>query len=327
MKSNKVTNILKYVLSAALMAVLLYFAFRSVEWNNFADGVRSTDFTFVLMSMCCGFSAFVLRAVRWRLLMQPLDTDIRFSRVFDGVCIGNLANCVIPFAGEIARCGVVSTKKAGIDKTLGTIALERLWDLISIILIVILAFALKGGAVSGFLEENVFTPIAQNATRIWWIALLAVAAVIAAVWVTKRLRSRSKLLQKVYEVMKGLGQGFVSFVKMKNKVSFLILTVLIWTMYWLMCVCISHGFPAASGLAVSDTLFIMAVGNLASVIPVPGGFGAYHYIVALALSGIYGLSWDNGIVFATLSHESQAIVMIASGIICYVHRALAMQKK
>lgn len=327
MKSNKITNILKYALSATLMAALLYFAFRSVEWNNFVDGVQSTDFTFVLMSMCCGFSAFVLRALRWKLLMQPLDPDIRFSRVFDGVCIGNLANCALPFAGEIARCGVVSTKRAGIDKTLGTIALERLWDLISIILIVILAFALKGGAVSGFLEENVFTPIAQNAAKTWWIALLVIVALVVAIWAVIRLRSHSKLLQKAYDAIKGLGQGFISFAKMKKKGLFLILTLLIWTMYWLMCVCISHGFPAANGLAISDTLFIMAVGNLASVIPVPGGFGAYHYIVALALSGIYGLSWDNGIVFATLSHESQAIVMIVSGIICYVHRTLAMQKK
>lgn len=327
MKSKKFTNILKYALSAALMAVLLYFAFRSVEWSNFANGVRSTDFSFVILSMCCGFSAFVFRALRWRLLMQPLDSEIGFSRVFDGVCIGNLANCVIPFAGEIARCGVVSTKKAGVDKTLGTIALERLWDLISILLIIVLAFVIEGGAVSGFLRENVFTPIAQNAAKIWWIALLAVGAVAALVFAIARLRSRSKLIQKAYDAMKGLGQGFVSFVRMEKKGRFLLLTLLIWTMYWLMCVCITHGFPAASALTISDTLFVMAVGNLASVIPVPGGFGAYHYIVALALSGIYGLSWDNGIVFATLSHESQAIVMIVSGIICYVHRTLAMQKK
>ena len=320
-------KVLKYVLSAVLMVVLLYFAFRSVEWQNFIDGIRSTDFTFVALSMLCGLSAFVLRGSRWKLLMQPLDSEIGFSRTFDGVCIGNLANCALPFAGEIARCGVVSTKKSGFDKTLGTIALERLWDLVSIILIVALAFLLKGETVRNFLEVNVFKPMAEGAVRIWWLVLALLALLALAVWMVVKFRFRSRICKKLYDLAKGLGQGFISFIGMKKKGYFLVLTVLIWTMYWLMCVCISTGFPAASGLTIGDTLFIMAVGNLASVIPVPGGFGAYHYIIALALSGIYGLTWDNGIVFATLSHESQALVMIVSGLTCYLHRTLAMRKK
>lgn len=309
------------------MAVLLYFAFRSVEWENFLNGLRSTDFTFVLLSMLCGFSAFVLRSMRWKLLMKPLDPEIGFLRMFDGVCIGNLANCAIPFAGEIARCAAVSTKKAGFDKTLGTIALERVWDLLSIIIIVVLAFILKGSAVSDFLQENILAPITGNSIKILWIAIPLVAVALAAVWIVFRFKDNNSLFGKIYRTLVGLGQGFLSVLRMKHKGWFLILTVLIWTMYWLMCVNISTALPAAHPLTVSDTLFIMAVGNLASVIPVPGGFGAYHYIVALALSGLYGLSWDNGIVFATLSHESQALVMIVSGLVCYVHRSLSMRKK
>lgn len=324
---KKSTNTIKYLLSALLMAALLYFAFRNVDWGNFSKEISNTDFLFVLFSMFFGFSAFVLRALRWRLLMQPLDPEIGFIRIFRGVCIGNLANCALPFAGEVVRCGVVCTPKASWDKTLGTIALERLWDLISIILIVLLAFLLKGGMVSGFLEENILGPLAGRAVRIWWIALALVLVAAGVVSAAVRFRDRSRIFGGLYRFMDGLRQGFVSFMQMNVKGRFLLLTVLIWTSYWMMCVCISTGFPPSSGLDISDTLFIMAVGNLASVIPVPGGFGAYHYIVALALSGIYGLSWDNGIVFATLSHESQALVMIASGLVCYLRRALAMRKK
>ncbi len=320
-------KLLRIVLSVSLMALLLYFAFRKVEWQNFIDGIRSTDFTFVALSMCCGFAAFVFRGLRWKLLLQPLDPQIGFARTFDGVCIGNLANCALPFAGEFARCGVVSTKKAGFDKTFGTIALERLWDFISIVLIVVLAFLLKGDTVRNFLEDNVFRPMAEGAVRIWWLALALAALLALAVWIAVRFRDSNRVCGKLCGLASGLGQGFISVIRMKKKGAFLLLTVLIWTMYWLMCVSISTGFPAAGGLTIGDTLFIMAVGNLASVIPVPGGFGAYHYIIALALSGIYGLGWDNGIVFATLSHESQALVMIVSGIACYVHRALTMRKK
>ena len=323
---NKANKVLKYALPAALMVVLLYFAFRSVKWSDFTSGLQSTNFAFVLLSMLCGLMAFVFRAMRWKLLMRPLDPQIRFPRIFDGVCIGNLANCALPFAGEFARCAVVSTKKAGFDKTLGTIALERVWDLISIVIIVILAFVLKGETVGNFLRDNVIEPIASNS---WKAVVFAVPFLIlcaAVIWATFHYKENSRLFGKIYKALCGLGQGFISVLKMKGKGCFLILTVLIWTMYWLMCVSISTGFPAANSLSISDTLFIMAVGNLASVIPVPGGFGAYHYIVALALSGLYGLSWDNGIVFATLSHESQALVMIGTGLICYCHRSLSMRK-
>lgn len=325
--TKKITNIIKYSLSALLMVVLLFFAFRSVDWKNFADGVRSTDFVFVLLSMLCGLTAFFLRSLRWRMLLRPLDPEIGFMRSFDGVNIGNLANCCLPFAGEFVRCGVVCTPKASYDKTLGTIALERLWDFISIIIIVVLALCVKGGVASDFLSQNLWGPMAQNFGRLWWIAVLALLVAAGLVLAVVKLRDRSRILGKIYSVVAGLAQGFVSFSKMGRKWLFLLLTLLIWLCYWLMCVSISHGFPAAGCLTVSDTLFVMAVGNLASVIPVPGGFGAYHYIIALALSSIYGLSWDNGIVFATLSHESQAIVMITFGLICYVHRTLTMRKK
>lgn len=325
--NNKAKKIIKYVLPAVLMLALLYFAFRSVEWKNFTDGLRSTDFSFVLLSMLCGLSAFVLRAMRWKLLMKPLDPDIGFLRIFDGVCIGNLANCAIPFAGEFARCAVVSTKKAGFDKTLGTIALERVWDLLSIVIIVILAFVLKGDVVGSFLRDNVLAPISDSSVKLLWIAIPSAVVVLTAIWITFHFKERNSIFGKIYQTFIGLGQGFVSVLKMKHKGWFLILTALIWTMYWLMCVSISTALPATNSLEISDTLFIMAVGNLASVIPVPGGFGAYHYLVALALSGLYGLNWDSGIVFATLSHESQALVMIGSGLICYVHRSLSMRKK
>ena len=55
-------------------------------------------------------------------------------------------------------------------------------------------------------------------------------------------------------------------------------------MYLLMCYSILKAVPALSGLGLEDALFFTAVGNIASVIPVPGGIGAYHYLVALSVS-------------------------------------------
>ncbi len=75
--------------------------------------------------------------------------------------------------------------------------------------------------------------------------------------------------------------------------------------------------PTLNGLSIFDALLLSVVGNLASVIPVPGGIGAYHYLIALCLSSIYGIEWSIGILFATLQHELHALILIVFGVISY----------
>ena len=109
-------------------------------------------------------------------------------------------------------------------------------------------------------------------------------------------------------------QGFASCFRMKDKGLFFLYTALIWAMYWLQMVFIKEALPAVSDLGIFDCLFLMLVGSFASCLPVPGGFGAYHYIISLAIFAIYGLPQATvGIVFATLAHESQALTMLLTG--------------
>lgn len=74
-----------------------------------------------------------------------------------------------------------------------------------------------------------------------------------------------------------------------------------------------------SGLTIIDALFLSLVGSLGWIVPVPGGFGAFHFIVSLALSTIYGIPFEMGIIFATLSHESQAVTMLLFGGGSYIY--------
>ena len=76
--------------------------------------------------------------------------------------------------------------------------------------------------------------------------------------------------------------------------------------------------PDLDGLGPVDALFLMIAGSFGWLVPVPGGFGAFHFIVSLALSTIYGVPFASGIIFATLSHESQAITMAVCGGISYL---------
>ena len=69
-----------------------------------------------------------------------------------------------------------------------------------------------------------------------------------------------------------------------------------------------------SHLTLIDGLFVMVVGSFGMIVPVQGGFGAFHLITAMGL-GIFGISNEDGLVFATIGHESQMLLYIALGTI------------
>ena len=152
------------------------------------------------------------------------------------------------------------------------------------------------------------------------LALLGFLGLI--IWLSWRKRGSDTFFGKVYSIFAGLWKGFGTCLKMDHKWLFIIYTILIWTMYWLMSIFIMHSIPALSDLNLTDALFLMMAGSLGWLVPVPGGFGAFHYIVALALSSIYMLPFSDGIVFATLSHEAQAITMLVFGVFSYIYESI-----
>lgn len=57
-------------------------------------------------------------------------------------------------------------------------------------------------------------------------------------------------------------------------------------------------------------LFILVIGGLGMSAPVQGGIGAFHFIVSRGLM-LYGISETEGIVYATIVHGYQTILVIA----------------
>ena len=120
--------------------------------------------------------------------------------------------------------------------------------------------------------------------------------------------------KKISNLSSGLIHGLKSGFTMKEKTPFLSYTLLIWILYWATCWCTILAFPASEHLNYLDALFLMVVGSFGWVVPVQGGIGAYHFIVSTALVSVYGISQTQSVVFAIISHESQALAMILFGL-------------
>lgn len=333
---EKCSKILKYAISLSIAAVLLYFSFRGVKWEDFISGLKNCRWGYMLISMAAGVFAFWLRGMRWRGLILPLDRNVSPLTAFNAINIGYIANFVFPRIGEFVRCGVISRRAASeamkkdgkteatYDKVLGTVVLERGWDMLSMLVFMVALLAFRWEKFGSFFIEKMWEPLSGRLdVSLWWILAAVAAVCIAAVWLIVALRDRNKVSAKIYSVCKGILQGLGSCLKMEHKWQFFFYTMLIWGMYWIMSIATMHSIPSLDGLNAVDALFLMLAGSLGWLVPVPGGFGSFHFIVSLALSTIYGIPFETGIIFATLSHESQAITMAVCGGASYAYEAIA----
>lgn len=326
--NKKISNILKYILSAAVAGILLYFSFKAVSWEDFIEGLKNCRWEYVVLGMVASVVAAWLRGVRWRQLLLPIDPSTKKITTFNAVNIGYIANFVFPRIGEFVRCGVITRrsattedgteKKASYDKVLGTVVLERGWDMLSMLILLVVLLCARWEKFGSFFVTEMWEPVsARISFSIWWLIAVLIAVMAAAGYVICWGRERNPFCRRLWGILTGLMKGFSSCLKMDRKWLFFAQTAAIWGMYWAMATATMWAIPDLDGLNVIDALFLSLAGSLGWLIPVPGGFGAFHFVVSLALQAIYGIPFELGIIFATLSHESQAITMALAGGLSY----------
>jgi uncharacterized protein (TIRG00374 family) len=130
------------LLSAALIGLFFY-----SERNNLGridDAFRDANYWLVAASLPVYFTGLWLRTIRWQYLLRPVKR-VSTLRLYPVVIIGLMANNLIPArAGELARAYTLGQRER-ISKTtsLGTIAVDRLFDGVTLIpmMLVVAAFA------------------------------------------------------------------------------------------------------------------------------------------------------------------------------------------
>ena len=141
----------------------------------------------------------------------------------------------------------------------------------------------------------------------------------------RKLKDRSKFFERMNGILEGFLVGFKTFSQVKNKVLFLLYSVMIWVMYMLMSYFVLKAIPQLSQALMADGLFVASLGNIASLVPVPGGIGAYHYLLKVSLMGLYGTTDEIGLLFATLCHELHAVLVIVLGVWSYIFRIVILK--
>ncbi len=318
-----VIQALKFLGFLALGILLLWLAFRNVDFKSLAKNLKEANYYWLILSVFFSLMAFILRARRWQLLIHPLGFSPSFWYTFHALMIGYMANLALPRIGEITRCVALGKKeKIPVDKLVGTVIIERTIDFISVLLFLIIIVLTSESLINEFLKKSIFIPFKEKVISLIdfsWIfyavlAFLAVIALSLMIRYRKNLR-KTRFFSKMSDIAKGVITGLKTITNLRRKWEFIFLTIGIWISYALMTWVVVFCLKSTSDISFWNSLIILVVGGLAMSVPVQAGFGAFHWAVSQVLIVIHGISLEDGLTYALLSHESQIIFEILVGLI------------
>ena len=184
--------------------LLLYLAFRGMSFETLANDLKHARYSWVLLSLFFAFIAYISRALRWRLIIEPLNYKPGLRNTFFALMVGYLANFAFPRIGEITRCATLSKKeKIPVDRLIGTVIVERAIDLLSLLIILVVLVILRFDTYGTFFRENVFIPLGNKISStfnftwlVWTIVAITLSAILTLYLIFRNRIAHLKLRDK-----------------------------------------------------------------------------------------------------------------------------------
>lgn len=284
--------------------------------NDLVTALKGINYFWIVVSILFGVLSNISRAIRWKMLIKPLGYNPKLSDTFLSVLVMYFINLVIPRAGEVARCTVLSrTDKIPFTKLVGTVFVERMADFIMLVILVIGIFAMNYSIILKFFTDN--PDVTANAKALISLRNLIILIVIIAlgiallIYIRGRLKKSSRK-RRLVELRNHLVEGIRSIAHMENKWYFIGHTAFIFLMWLFMLYVVFLAYQPTEHLSIRVGMVTFLMGGLAMLAPIQAGFGAWHFMVFETLF-LYGIPKDQGKIFALIAHTSTNLIYLVLG--------------
>src|SRR5437867_1697282 len=125
-------TILQYLFFFGLGIFLVWWSVKDLSSDDKSQikaALKNARYSLIFPVLGILFFSHYIRALRWKLLIEPLGHKPRVSNTFFAVMIGYLTNLAFPRLGEVLKGTVLARyEKIAVDKLFGTIIIERIID-------------------------------------------------------------------------------------------------------------------------------------------------------------------------------------------------------
>ncbi len=329
----RLKTILQYIISLGITAVLVYFSLRALnvgdgenKWDYLKNTWKAANKGWLVGMAVVSIISHILRAERWRMLLAPVGFRPRLTSSTYSVLVGYLVNLVIPRGGEISRCyNLYKLDKTPVVESFGTVVIERIVDVVCLVLLIALSFAFESKKLLAFIDTLPIT-ISDNSKFgvLLFIVPFILLVMLLAYWLLRKNKKVSLLVQKIWASFKN---GILSVFRLKNKGLFIFYSASIWILYFVMSYTVLKAFPATSDLSFSAVLSLFAIGSIAMAAPLPGGTGSYHVLVPQGLFFLYNIPLNDAVAFTFIFHGWQTALFILLGVISLLITSFVVKRE
>ncbi|RMD99346.1 MAG: UPF0104 family protein [Deltaproteobacteria bacterium] len=283
--------------------VMLVLLLRNIDFGEVSHRLGQVHLGLLLLGLLPYAGCFLLRGVRWRLLLGPVK-EISFQSALSAIMIAWASNNVLPFrVGEIVRPYVLG-KREGIEvsASFATVVVERVIDGLSLVFILALFFLLQdiGGraghdiALVGYIAGGIFLALLTGLLlfeyRKPWFARIFRWTTIPLGWVSPHF------VERLWAIFDTFHAGIGVLRSGRRLLGIVALSLVIWSgetaMYCFVLRACGIEIP------VTAAYLVMAVINLGLVVPaLPGFVGNFQFFATLSLA-LYGVGKNEAFAFS-----------------------------
>lgn len=311
-KGKRASKASRWSLAFALVlaAVLLYLAFRGVSWSALLNRLAQGQLDLLALAFLTCSGSYFMRGLRWRVLLSA-DRRISPLTAFWGIVVGYLGNNFLPArAGELIRSALLARKTGlNIGFVLATALVERMLDLVALVLISSAAIATLAGAPSWLI----------SATRV--LAAAALVALVLFVVIPRLERPIQRLLARIFgqgnlgtrlsALLQQFLLGMRAFQHVGRGLGFAALTAVIWSADSLVLILVAQAFHLS--LAPAQALLMVAALGLSSAVPSTPGYVGIFQFVAVTVLAPFGFTRDDALAFILAAQAVMYVVVIVWG--------------
>lgn len=303
------------LLTILLALVLLYFAFRGVDWGEMLRTVQQGRIEYLVLAFVMLTFSYFLRSLRWRVLLNAATAEpLHPLTTFWATCIGYMGNYFLPArAGEVIRSALMAQRgNINFMYVVATALTERIIDAALLVLFVItllptlmttipdwLATARQAMLIVGF---GGFIGLLL-APRLEWLALAILA----------RLPLPDALKDKLKNLLEKFLLGVRAFQHPVRGGTFLLLTALIWALDVVIIVQVAQAFDIS--MSPAQGLFLLSALGLSSAIPsTPGYIGVYQFVTVSILTP-FGVDQNRALVFILAFQAITYLLVLVFGLL------------
>ncbi len=304
-----IKKILQIVLPLALGIVVLYFLYKGTDFKELWFNIKDANWLILVFSLIFGLLGNIIRGLRWELLINPLGYTPKKSNLIYAV-LGNYAvNFALPRAGEVWRCGIISKKeKIPFTKLIGTLIIDRLFDTIMVIFIILIAF-FSNAAIFYKSSDRFNLPKFLISPTFYIVCLIIIALIVLILIFSKK----NAFINKIKTFLSSIWEDMKMVWNMKEKTRFLLYTLGIWISYFLYFYINFFSFDFTSSLGIASGLFVFAISSVSMGIPSNGGLGPWQAAVVFGLCA-FMVNMEQAKAFATAVFTIQSIWVVLCGL-------------